>query len=207
MDVRLVPLAALQHFAFCPRQCALIHNEQIWSENWLTAQGQALHKRVDSGEPEVRKGVRFERGVLVSAPSLGITGKLDLVEADTATGKLTPVEYKRGKSKKDDWDEIQLCAQALCLEEMTETHIEYGALWYWQTRHREKIQLSAILRERTLAVIQQVKDLFASGRTPEAKYGDHCKACSLFDFCQPELLQSDKSVRYVMSLFQEMPDA
>ena len=80
LDEKLVPLSALQHYAFCPRQCALIHNEQVWAENWLTAQGQVLHQRVDRGEPETRKGIRYERGVLVSAESLGITGKLDLVE-------------------------------------------------------------------------------------------------------------------------------
>ena len=93
-DVRLIPLSALQHYAFCPRQCALIHNEQAWAENYLTAQGKALHERVDSGEPETRKGVRFERTVHVSAEKLGISGVLDLVEVDTKTGRLKPVEYK-----------------------------------------------------------------------------------------------------------------
>ena len=118
-DTRLIPLSALQHYAFCPRQCALIHNEQAWAENYLTAQGKALHERVDSGEPETRKGVRFERTVHVSAEKLGISGVLDLVEVETKTGRLKPVEYKRGKPKPDPMDEIQLCAQGLCLEEMT----------------------------------------------------------------------------------------
>ena len=118
-DMRLIPLSALQHYAFCPRQCALIHNEQAWAENYLTAQGKALHERVDSGEPETRKGVRFERTVHVSAEKLGISGVLDLVEVETKTGRLKPVEYKRGKPKPDPMDEIQLCAQGLRLEEMT----------------------------------------------------------------------------------------
>lgn len=118
-DTRLIPLSALQHYAFCPRQCALIHNEQAWAENYLTAQGKALHERVDSGEPETRKGVRFERTVHVSAEKLGISGVLDLVEVDTKTGRLKPIEYKRGKPKPEPMDEIQLCAQGLCLEEMT----------------------------------------------------------------------------------------
>lgn len=126
----IVPLSALQHYAFCPRQCALIHNEQMWQENLLTAQGRALHERVDSGEPECRKGVRFERSVHVCAENLGLTGILDLVEQDLKTGQLKPIEYKRGKPKKEPMDEIQLCAQALCLKEMTGQKIDEGAIWY-----------------------------------------------------------------------------
>ena len=148
-DTRLIPLSALQHYAFCPRQCALIHNEQAWAENYLTAQGKALHERVDSGEPETRKGVRFERTVHVSAEKLGISGVLDLVEVDTKTGGLKPVEYKRGKPKPDPMDEIQLCAQGLCLEEMTGQTLSEGALWYMQTRHRVPVVFSDDLRAQT----------------------------------------------------------
>lgn len=200
-DRLLVPLAALQHFAFCPRQCALIHNEQVWADNLLTAQGNLLHERVDSGEPETRKGVRFERGVQVAAPKLGITGKLDLVERDLSSGKLCPVEYKRGKPKPGDWDEIQLCAQALCLEEMTGQPVSEGALWYHQTRHRQVITFSSELRKRTLQVIAEVAAMLASGHTPKAVYGKHCHACSLFDLCNPQLLQQDNSRKYVKKLF------
>ena len=145
-DTRLIPLSALQHYAFCPRQCALIHNEQAWAENYLTAQGKALHERVDSGEPETRKGVRFERTVHVSAEKLGISGVLDLVEVETKTGRLKPVEYKRGKPKPEPMDEIQLCAQGLCLEEMTGQTVSEGALWYMQTCHRVPIVFSDGLR-------------------------------------------------------------
>lgn len=200
-DPKLVPLSALQHYAFCPRQCALIHNEQVWSENYLTAHGQMLHQRVDSGEPETRKGVRFERGVQVSAPKLGITGKLDLVEFELSTGLLTPVEYKRGKPKSDDWDKIQLCAQALCLEEMTGKPVGQGALWYWQPRRRMVIELDQAIRDKTLAVIADVAALFAGGQTPKAQYGKHCKACSLLDLCNPKLVNKDKSRAYAESLF------
>ena len=129
-DLPTVSLSALQHYAFCPRQCALIHNAQAWTENYLTAQGRSLHERVDSGEPETRKGVRFERSVHVSARRLGISGIIDMVEHDIQTGRLKPVEYKRGKPKPEPFDEIQLCAQALCLEEMTGQTIAEGALWY-----------------------------------------------------------------------------
>ncbi|WP_373700855.1 CRISPR-associated protein Cas4 [Neisseria dentiae] len=196
-----VSLSALQHYAFCPRQCALIHNEQVWAENYLTAQGRSLHERVDSGEPETRKGVRFERSVHVSAQQLGISGIIDMVEHDLASGRLKPVEYKRGKPKPEPFDEIQLCAQALCLEEMTGQTISEGALWYMQTRHRVPVVFSDGLRAQTLAVIRKVRELLDSGTTPPPEYGKRCKACSLVEICQPELLEKDRSKRYVAGLF------
>ncbi|MDO5651352.1 MAG: CRISPR-associated protein Cas4 [Moraxella sp.] len=201
--MRTISLSALQHYAFCPRQCALIHNEQVWAENFFTAQGRALHERVDSGEPETRKGVRFERSVHVSAKELGLTGILDMVEHDLSTGSLKPVEYKRGKPKSEHWDEIQLCAQALCLEEMTGKTVDEGALWYGQTRHREPVLFLDGLRQETLAVIVQVRELLESGTTPPPTYGKHCKACSLLELCQPVLLKKDRSAEYVAGLFGE----
>lgn len=202
-DCRLIPLSALQHYAFCPRQCALIHNEQAWAENYLTAQGQMLHERVDSGEPETRKGIRYERTVHVSAEKLGISGILDLVECDIATGALKPVEYKRGKPKITPIDKIQLCAQGLCLEEMTGKTVNEGALWYMQTRHRETVIFDEALRAETLAVIQAVKFLLQNAKTPPPNYDKRCKACSLLEICQPELLVLDKSQKYISTLFME----
>lgn len=201
-DTRLIPLAALQHYAYCPRQCALIHLEQVWAENWFTAQGQQLHQRVDAGEPETRKGIRYERGVLVNAPTLGLTGKLDLLEVDLSIGKHCPVEYKRGKPKKEDWDRIQLCAQALCLEEMLDITIEQGALWYWQTRHRVVVELDEALRQTTLDTISAVRNLFTSHLTPGTPAAkSRCKACSLTELCQPQWLRNDHSQHYVRQLF------
>lgn len=201
-DLRLIPLSALQHYAFCPRQCALIHCEKQWSDNWLTAQGNKLHQRVDSGEPETRKGIRYERALVVSAPQLGLTGKLDLVEKHLATGSLTPVEYKRGRGKIDDCDRVQLCSQVLCLEEMTGQVINQGALWYWQQRKRQEIRIDTSLRQRTLAVVAAVRALFDSGTTPEPILGKHCNACSLQDVCNPELVYDDASGRYLQALFK-----
>lgn len=126
----------------------------------------ALHERVDSGEPETRKGIRFERSVHVSADKLGISGVLDLVEKDIKTGKLRPVEYKRGKPKPSSMDEIQLCAQALCLEEMIGQNIEEGALWYMQTRHRISVVFSDNLRSQMLATIIAVRKLLDSSQKP-----------------------------------------
>lgn len=203
-DTRLIPLSALQHYAFCPRQCALIHNEQAWSENWLTTQGQQLHQRVDYGLPESRKGIRYERGVEVSAPLLGLTGKLDLVEMNVSTGVCFPVEYKRGKPKQDHVDLVQVCAQAFCLEEMLDIHIDEGAIWYWQTRHRQAIELTAQLRADTLTVISETKALLDQGQTPKAKYEKKCDACSLYELCNPKLTFKDKSVAFVQELFTQV---
>ncbi|MGN5134828.1 CRISPR-associated protein Cas4 [Aeromonas veronii] len=174
---------------------------QVWAENWLTAQGLLLHQRVDQGEPETRRGVRYERGVLVSALRLGLTGKLDLLEKDLVSGELLPVEYKRGKPKSHDADAIQLCAQALCLEEMTGQFIQRGALWYWQIRRRTEVALDAALRERTQQVIAQVALLLKSGEIPHVKPGKHCQVCSLWEWCQPEYQARDRSVAYVADLF------
>ncbi|MBD3806584.1 CRISPR-associated protein Cas4 [Sulfuricurvum sp.] len=204
-DTRLIPLSALQHYAFCPRQCAFIHNEQAWSENWLTAQGQQLHQRVDHGLPESRKGIRYERGVEVSAPSLGLTGKLDLVEVELSTGACFPVEYKRGKPKQDPIDEIQLCAQALCLEEMLGINVSHGAIWYWQTRHRHQVEITPVLRQETQAIIDATRILLNSGITPKARYEKKCGACSLYELCNPKLTFNDKSRAYVRSIYEEAP--
>jgi len=198
---RLIPLSALQHYAFCPRQCALIHQEQVWEDNYLTAKGNALHKRVDSGEPETRQGVRFERAVMVSAEQLGLTGKLDLVEKDLATGVLTPVEYKRGRKKAGNWDEVQLCAQGLCLEEMTGQAVPRGYLWYGETRTRHEVEFNEPIRKQTLGVVNKVRALFDSATLPAPVVEKRCKSCSLIDLCQPHLVSRDHSERYCSQLF------
>lgn len=203
MEARLIPISALQHYAFCPRQCALIHNEQLWAENFLTAHGKVLHQRVDKGEPEQRRGLRMERGVAVSAPLLGLVGKLDLLEIELSTGALTPVEYKRGRPKTDDCDAVQLCAQVLCLEEMTGKSISQGAFWYWQTRHRLPVAIDQALRNRTREVIADVAEIFSNGITPMAKFGKRCNACSLIAQCSPKISERDVSTPYVEALFSD----
>ena len=205
-DQKLIPLSALQHYAFCPRQCALIHNEQAWADNYLTAKGNLLHKRVDQGEPECRNGTRFERAVSVCAENLGLIGKLDLVEEDLTTGQLTPVEYKKGKSKPGDWDKVQLCAQVMCLEEMTGQTISDGYLWYWQTRRRERVEMDEKLRNRTQEVIDAVRTLLKSKSLPKPFYEKKCQACSLIDICNPQLVASDNSADYVATIFSTEKD-
>ncbi|EJG1861761.1 CRISPR-associated protein Cas4 [Vibrio parahaemolyticus] len=201
IDAGLISISALQHFAFCQRQCALIHLEQAWQENYLTALGRQLHERVDSGEPETRKGVRFERGVVVTAPQLGVTGKLDLLEFHKLSHQFIPVEYKRGKPKASDIDKVQLCAQALSIEEMLSVEVTNGALWYWQTRKRIDVKFDNQLRTQTKTFITKVQQLFTIGKTPPPTKGKHCQACSLIDICQPGLTNNDGSSGYVTALF------
>ena len=196
-----IPISALQHYAFCPRQCAYIHIERLWQDNFLTAKGNQLHDRVNSNESEKRGNVKTERSVQVSSEIYGLTGQLDLLEIQLEPLQLTPVEYKRGKPKTNDCDRIQLCAQVLCLEEMRNVSIQRAALWYWQMRKREWIDIDESIRQLTVETVQAVHELFRSNSLPKAIYTVSCKACSFFDICQPR--KSDQSARYVKELFRD----
>ncbi len=198
-DEQIVPISALQHYVFCPRQCAYIHIERVWDANYLTAHGDQLHERVHSTDAETRRGLRTERGVQVCSESLGIVGKLDLLEVKQKPFALTPVEYKHGKSKISDCDRVQLCAQVLCLEEMREIMISKAALWYWQVRKREWVEMNDPLRAYTREVIEQTRALLAAGHLPHAEYTPGCKGCSFLDRCRPKL--KDTSTRFSEALF------
>lgn len=197
-------ISALQHYAYCPRQFALIHVEQVWEENRLTAEGRILHERVDSGVAEQRKGVRYERGVSLISHRYKLKGKMDLLEIETGDpSRYFPVEYKRGKPKVQDWDRIQLCAQALCIEEMRDVQVSEGAIWYWQVRHRERVVLDEALREATVNTIEAALALLDSGKTPPPVNDKRCKACSLVDLCQPSKFARDRSKVYIEDVFAE----
>lgn len=208
MDITLA-ISALQHYAYCPRQFALIHLEQAWSDNHFTAQGNVLHERVDSQEAETRGAKRSERSVEVRSERLGLHGKLDLLEVFSDGGgvkRYVPVEYKRGKRKVMDWDRIQLCAQALCLEEMRGVQIAEGALWYWQERLREVVLIDDQLRADTLACIDAARAVLQSQVTPPPTADvKRCKACSLVDLCAPDVVRKDRSIRYAQTLFEAPP--
>ncbi len=201
-NAKPVPISALQHYAYCPRQCALIHLEQSWAENRFTAQGRIVHQRVDSKKAETRHGLRVERSVEVRSEKYNLSGKLDALEIDIDSGELCPVEYKRGKPKLHDWDRIQLCAQALCLEEMRNTRIEVAALWYWETRRRDPVSIDDQLRALTINTIEAVRLQFESGMTPAAVKTPRCRACSLNELCSPDLSASDHSADYVEGLYR-----
>jgi CRISPR-associated exonuclease Cas4 len=186
----LLPISALQHLVFCPRQCALIHVEQHWADNRLTVEGQLLHARVQSGEVTTRGALRVLRALPVVSRRLGLTGYADVVEIHRDEGggeKAHPVEYKRGTTKSHDADRVQLCAQALCIEEMLNLSVTEGALFYGNPRRREKVIFDDALRARTEALIGELRSLFDGGVLPPPRYGPHCRSCSLIEVCRPAL--------------------
>ncbi len=190
-DADLIPLSALQHFLYCPRQCALIHLEQQWADNRLTAEGQLLHQRADAPRAERRRGVRTVTAMPLLALDLGLTGKADVVEFHNEGDgeRAFPVEYKRGRPKAHRADEVQLCAQALCLEAMLGQSVDSGALFYGQTRRRMDVAFDGTLRALTLQVIAETRAMLASAITPDARYeARRCDRCSLIDLCQPHIL-------------------
>lgn len=186
---QLLPISALQHLLFCERQCALIHIEQIWSENQFTAEGKVLHERAHNGPDESRPGIRITRSLSVRSIELGISGQCDVVEFHEPIpgGLVLPVEYKRGKPKSHRADEVQLCAQAICLEEMLDVTLERGALYYGERRHRTDIIFDHDLRTLTRDLAQQLHQLIHSRRTPPARMERKCETCSLLNDCMPRI--------------------
>lgn len=213
-ESEFLPLSALQHFLYCPRQCALIHVEQQWSENRFTAEGRSQHNRVDRRESEIRDGVRMEYSVPLRSLHLGLAGIADVVEfhskshnPDLKSGisdmRLPyPVEHKRGKPKPTDCDRVQLCAQAMCIEEMLNVQIPEGAIFYGQPRRREVVPFTPELRAATEKTAKDVHDLLASGKTPLAEYDEKkCGGCSLQDVCMPRV--HGKASAYLKEILDE----
>ena len=185
----LIPISALQHYLFCPRQCALIHLDQVWVENVFTAEGRLLHERADSGKSVARGDVKTVTGLLLSSRELGLSGKADVVEFHRQNGQWHPfpVEYKRGRPKKHEADKVQLCAQALCLEEMLGLSVPEGALFYGATRRRQAVNFDDALRDLTSQTARAVHDLLQGGPLPPPRRDDACAACSLAGACLPGL--------------------
>ena len=195
----LLPLSGIQHFIFCRRQWALIHVERQWQENALTAEGRIMHRRAD--DPfftEARKGVILTRAVPIVSYQLGLSGVCDVVEFTQSPDGVrlrgreglylpAPVEYKRGREKREPSDEAQLCAQAMCLEEMLAVSIPTGYLYYGQTRHRVAIELSEELRNLVKSISGEMHAYFRRGYTPRVKTSKACRSCSLADICLPIL--------------------
>lgn len=194
----LIMISALQHIAFCPRQCALIHIEQLWDENRMTAEGHIMHERVHEQDHESRGNVRIEYGLPLRSLRLGLIGKADVVEFHRL-GKDTwlpfPVEYKRGKPKPDDCDLIQLCAQAICLEEMLSVSVSKGAIFYGRTRRRLDVSFGNDLRRITEETAARAHRLIASGVTPPPVYEKRCERCSLIGECLPKAIGKKSSVK------------
>jgi CRISPR-associated exonuclease Cas4 len=209
----LLPLSGLQHLLFCERQWALIHIEQQWAENRLTQEGRVLHERVHESGTEARPDLVTARGLRIRSLRLGLSGEADVVEfhrleeesraavqLEGRTGWWAPfpVEYKRGKPKRDAWDEVQLCAQGLCLEEMFGIAIEGGALFYGTNRRRTQVEFDAGLRSQTETLANRMHALYAAGKTPTAEYAKKCENCSLIERCMPRMSTRRRDVaRYL----------
>jgi CRISPR-associated exonuclease Cas4 len=217
----LLPISALQHLVFCERQCALIHIERVWRDNPLTVEGTHVHRRVDESGPrrELRGDLMIVRGVPLRSFRLGLSGRADVVEfhryrrdPSEAPGvdRLAPaiplskvdglwvpfpVDYKRGRPKPDLSDEIQLCAQGLCLEEMLVTRVTRAALFYGRLRHRHEVVLDDTLRVATVQAAARLRALISSGVTPRAIKQPKCRRCSLIEVCKPEAMSRGRSAR------------
>ncbi len=200
-DDELLALSLLQHIVFCERQCALMCNEQIWSDNQLTVSGGQLHRRVHGEAPrrEKRGDIIVVRELMLCSHTLGVTGKADVVEFHRVSSigvsiegceglwQPYPVEYKHGKPKVDDCDRVQLCAQAICLEEMLEICVPEGAIFYGKIQKREQVLLSDCLKELTIASARRLHEMLRSGDNPPAARREGCSQCSLIGLCMPEI--------------------
>jgi CRISPR-associated exonuclease Cas4 len=212
-EEELLPISALQHMAFCERQAALIHIEGLWEENVLTVEGEQLHERVHDQDADTIHGIRTVRGLRVRSLRLGLIGVADVVEfrqvsnleegvpmLSIGPGLWQPyiIEYKRGKPKLDRSDEVQLCAQAMCLEEMLGASILESSFFYGLPRRRQTASLDSVLRQETEEMVKKVRQLILSGITPAPDYNRRCRRCSLIDQCLPKVSGSPKRVaRYI----------
>jgi CRISPR-associated exonuclease Cas4 len=204
----LIMISALQHYVFCERQCALIHIEQVWSENLMTAEGRIMHEKVHEEQRESRGNVRIEYGIPLRSLRLGLVGKADVVEfhrLDKRKWQPFPVEYKRGKPKPDPCDSIQLCAQAICLEEMLSVSVPSGAIFYGRTRHRLEVVFDDALRNETEAAAKRVHELIAAGITPSPVYEKRCASCSLIKECLPKSMGKSSSVKTYLKRMIDSP--
>lgn len=205
----ILQLSALQHFIFCPRQCALSYIEQVWEENLLTAEGGIMHDRAHDERFEMREGVRIERGMPLRSEKLGLNGKADVVEFHKSSDRKVwlpfPVEYKHGKPKENNCDKIQLCAQAMCLEEMLAIQIPKGALFYGKTRHRLDVEFDIDLRKETEETAIRLHEFIKAGLTPKPVYVKKCESCSLIGICMPKTFQQRRLVEeYIKDLLDDI---
>ncbi len=208
-------ISGIQHFMFCQRQWALIHIEQEWMENRLTAEGEVIHRNAHKDSfVEKRPGILVTRALRVASRELGLTGQCDVVEFLSAEEgcrlhghrglwQVVPVEYKRGKDKSDDSDIFQLCAEALCLEEMLSCTIPYGFLYYNEIRRRREIEFTEELRSRVKETAKEMHRLFQKGHTPKGKLSKKCQSCSLNPICIPKLCRNVSAKAYMEKLLSE----
>lgn len=203
-DHEPISLSALQHWCYCPRQCALIHVEQVFAENVHTLRGQAVHSVVDTPSLETRAGLRIERALPLWSERLGLVGKADVVEFQP-DGTPYPVEYKHGSRRKASWiadcDDLQVAAQALCLEEMTGRHVWEGAIFYASSKRRRLVTVDTRLRAKVEQTVQAVRALLVASVLPAPINDERCRGCSLIDQCQPSVIHDATARGLLNKLF------
>jgi CRISPR-associated exonuclease Cas4 len=187
----LIQLSALQHYSYCPRQCALIHQEQSFDENLFTLRGRRVHERVDSGETTTEDGVRVERSLPLYSETYGLTGKADVVEF-LPNGTPYPIEYKHGPRRAHQHDELQLAAQAICLEEMTGRPVTKGAIYHHSSHRRREVEISSELRRQVIETADAIRRMLENSKPLQpTEDRSRCRGCSLYDLCQPELIRNN----------------
>lgn len=199
-EEEIVVISALEHYSYCPRQCALIHVEQVFDENLYTLRGQRVHERADDPDSALEEGIRVERGLPLFSERLGLVGKADVVEFDP-DGTPYPVEYKSGPRRQKRHDDVQLCAQALCLEEMLDRDVPLGAIYHYSSRRRREVVFDAKLRSLTKETILAVRELLVTATVPSPVADARCPKCSLLDACMPFALVSMGEGKNPSSLF------
>ncbi|TAL31809.1 MAG: CRISPR-associated protein Cas4 [Spirochaetes bacterium] len=197
-----IQLSSIQHYIFCKRQCALIHVEGLWAENRFTARGKIMHERADSGDDETRGDMRIARSLNIYSKRLGLSGRADVVEfkKEGGTEHPFPVEYKSGQPKRDICDLAQICAQALCLEEMTGLPVREGAIYYGRPRRRLAVELDDALRRETEDIIAAVHRMIETRTVPAAKREKKCDSCSLLEQCMPGIGEK-RLATYIRGLY------
>lgn len=189
-----IPISALQHWMYCPRQCALIHVEQVFADNVHTARGNAVHALVDEPGYEIKKGVKVERSLPLWSDRIGLIGKADVVEFHP-DGSVYPVEFKHGPKRKHTHDDIQLAAQAICLEEMLGKPVPQGAIYHASSKRRREVSIDAGLRDLVEHTADDVRSIIQRGTLPPPVNDARCDQCSLKDICQPEALNDRRTQR------------
>jgi CRISPR-associated exonuclease Cas4 len=201
-----VLISALEHYSYCPRQCALIHVERVFDENLYTLRGRHAHERADDAQTRWENGVRIERALPLWSEKLGIQGKGDVVEFHP-DGRVVPVEYKNGPRRERQHDDLQLCAQALCLEEMLNVPVTHGAIYSLQTHRRRDVAFTDVLRDHTQQAIQDVRTLMHSqGPLPPALDDKRCPRCSLLDACVPATVAAARARYHAAQLYRVPED-
>lgn len=198
-----IMISALQHYVYCPRQCGLIHVDDVWQENLFTTRGNILHDKVDTDTYETRGNIKTIRGLRIHSLKYGIVGRCDIVEfhENKIEKSILPVEFKSGKPKDDLSDKVQLCAQVFCLEEMLSTKIREGAFFYGKIRRRNAVEIDNELRTQTEIIINSVREIISIKKIPLAEYTAKCRNCSLQSVCQPKAMNSRKLKNYIKGLY------